>query len=183
MYVGSLAEESKLRTLSWIKHGCNAFDGRHPTSQPLSFWTEQDILVYIVKNGLEIASVYGDMLCVDEAGNEYPMLDTLSPGGKLKCSGCQNTGCIFCGFGFHNEKGETRFQRLARTHPKQYEYALGGGQWVDNPKYNPVAPKMDGNWETWNPKKIWVPSKSGIGLQKVFDMVNSIYGKEFFRYD
>ena len=43
-YIGTLTEESKLREQAWIRHGCNAFDGRHMTSQPLSFWTEQDIL-------------------------------------------------------------------------------------------------------------------------------------------
>ena len=92
-------------------------------------------------------------------------------------------GCIFCGFGFHLEKGETRFQRLARTHPKQYEYSIGGGQWVDNPYYDSTAPKMDGEWENWNPKKIWVPSKKGLGMGKVFDMANEIYGKDFYRYE
>ena len=91
--------------------------------------------------------------------------------------------CIFCAFGFHNEKGETRFQRIARTHPRQYEYALGGGQWVFNPHYVEGAPEYDGEWKNWNPRKIWVPSKEGLGMRKVFEMVNEIYGKEFYRYE
>ena len=81
------------------------------------------------------------------------------------------------------EKGETRFQRLAKTHPKQYEYCMMGGQWVDNPDYDPTAPKYDDDWENWNPKKIWVPSKEGLGMKKVFDDCNQIYGKDFIRYD
>ena len=81
------------------------------------------------------------------------------------------------------EKGETRFQRLARTHPRQYDYCMNGGQWVDNPKYDPTAPKMDGEWQNWNPKKIWVPSKKGLGMKKVFDDCNQIYGKDFIRYE
>ena len=92
--------------------------------------------------------------------------------------------CIFCGFGFHLEKNaETRFQRLAKTHPRQYEYSIGGGQWVDNPYYDPAAPEYDGEWKNWNPKKIWVPSKKGLGIGKVCDMVNEIYGKDFYRYE
>ena len=182
--IGTLAEESRVRRQAWIKHGCNAFDGKNPTSQPLSFWTEQDILTYIVENNLDIASVYGEIVSTDEYGNECPPIDlTGKPGCNLKCTGCTRTGCIFCGFGFHLDKGETRFQRLARTHPKQYEYSISGGQWVDNPAYDPTAPKMDGEWQNWNPKKIWVPSKQGLGMGKVFDMVNEIYGKDFYRYE
>lgn len=181
-YVGTLAEESRIRKQAWIRHGCNAYEGSHPTSQPLSFWLEQDILQYIWQNGLEIASVYGDIVAVDEDGMQYDPIHGISC--NLKCTGCPRTGCVFCGFGFHLEKNrETRFQRLARTHPKQYEYALGGGQWVDNPNYDPAAPKKDGDWQNWNPKKIWVPSKEGLGMKKVFDDCNAIYGKDFYRYE
>ena len=182
--LGTLAEESRVRKQAWIRHGCNAFDSASPSSQPLSFWTEQDILAYIVKYDLPIASVYGDIVSVQD-GNEYPAKDmTGQIGCNLKCTGCDRTGCIFCGFGFHLEKkGETRFQRLAKTHPRQYEFSIGGGQWVDNPYYDPVAPEYDGQWKNWNPKKIWVPSKKGLGMGKVFDMANEIYGKDFYRYE
>lgn len=179
--IGTLAEESKLREQKWIQHGCNAFDAKKKTSQPLSFWHEQDVLQYIKEEGIEIASVYGDIVTVDENGFEYD--ETLVPCGKLRCTGCQRTGCIFCGFGAHLDKGQTRFQRLAKTHPKQYEYCMRGGQWVDNPKYDPTAPEYDGEWKNWNPKKIWVPSKEGLGMKKVFDDCNAIYGKDFIRYE
>lgn len=182
-FLGTLAEESRIRQQAWIRHGCNAFDSKKPTSQPLSFWTEQDILQYLVEYGLDIASVYGDIVATDEDGNEYTPNPMMCAGCKLKTTGADRTGCIYCCFGMHLEKGETRFQRLARTHPRQYEYALGGGQWVDNPAYDPTAPEYDGKWKNWNPKKIWVPSKKGIGLKAVFDMVNEIYGKEFYRYE
>lgn len=182
--LGTLAEESRFRKQAWIRHGCNAFDSVSPSSQPLSFWTEQDILAYIVKYDLPIASVYGDIVSVHD-GAEYPAKDmTGQIGCNLKCTGCDRTGCIFCGFGFHLEKkGETRFQRLAKTHPRQYEYSIGGGQWVDNPYYDATAPEYDGQWKNWNPKKIWVPSKKGLGMVKVFDMANEIYGKDFYRYE
>jgi 3'-phosphoadenosine 5'-phosphosulfate sulfotransferase (PAPS reductase)/FAD synthetase len=182
-FVATMAEESALRTTSWLIHGCNAFDSKLPKSMPMSFWTEQDVLRYAVENNIEFASVYGDIVAIDEDGNQYDPHSLLISNCKLKCTGCDRTGCIFCAFGFHSEKGETRFQRLARTHPRQYEYCMNGGQWVDNPAYDPTAPKMDGNWQNWNPKKIWVPSKQGLGMRKVFDMVNEIYGKDFYRYE
>ena len=182
--LGTLTEESRIRKQAWIRHGCNAFDSASPSSQPLSFWTEQDILAYIVKYDLPIASVYGSIVSVHD-GAEYPAKDmTGQVGCNLRCTGCDRTGCIFCGFGFHLEKkGETRFQRLAKTHPRQYEFSIGGGQWGDNPYYDAAAPEYDGEWKNWNPKKIWVPSKKGLGMGKVFDMVNEIYGKDFYRYE
>jgi 3'-phosphoadenosine 5'-phosphosulfate sulfotransferase (PAPS reductase)/FAD synthetase len=181
-YIGTLADESKLREQAWIRHGCNSFEGTHRTSQPMSFWMEQDVLRYIFTKGLEICSVYGEIIAEDKDGMQYDPNSLVDL--PLKCQGCQRTGCIFCGFGAHLEKkGETRFQMLARTHPRQYEYCMGGGQWVDNPKYDPSSPKMDGEWKNWNPKKIWVPSKEGLGMKKVFDDCNQIYGKDFIRYE
>ena len=179
-YIGTLAEESLLREQAWLKHGCNSFDGKQ-TSQPMSFWTEQDVLHYIKENNIEIASVYGDILAVDNSGFMYDTI--LENTCNLKCTGCSRTGCVFCGFGVHCEKGETRFQRLAKTHPKQYEYCMRGGQWVNNPKYDPTAPTYDGDWKNWNPRKIWTPSKDGLGMKKVFDDCNAIYGKDFIRYE
>lgn len=180
-YIGTLTEESKLREQVWLKNGCNAYESKKKTSQPMSFWLEQDVLQYIFDEGLEICSVYGDIMAQDSSGMLYDPIPGLNQ--KLVCTGCDRTGCIFCCFGVHLEKGETRFQRLAKTHPKQYEYCMKGGQWVDNPKYDPTAPKMDGDWENWNPKKVWVPSKEGLGMKKVFDDCNQLYGKGFIRYD
>ena len=60
--IAMLAEESNLRTQKWLKEGCNAFDNKNPTSNPLSFWTEQDILQYIRIYNVKICSVYGDII-------------------------------------------------------------------------------------------------------------------------
>lgn len=57
-----MASESSLRTQNWLKNGCNGFDMKHPMSNPMSFWTEQDVLLYIYQNGIKIASVYGDVV-------------------------------------------------------------------------------------------------------------------------
>lgn len=183
-FIGTMTTESRLREQAWIRHGCNAFNGSKITSQPMSFWSEQDVLMYIFQNDLEIASVYGGIVALDKYG--FPFVpQKWQCQNKLMCTGCQRTGCMFCGFGFHLEDkdNKTRFQRLAETHPKQYEYCLGGGQYVENPAYDPFAPKYDGDWLNWNPKKIWTPSKEGLGMKKVFDECNAIYGKDFMRYE
>ena len=43
----TMASESKLRTQKWLQNGCNGFELKIPTSNPMSFWTEQDVLLYI----------------------------------------------------------------------------------------------------------------------------------------
>jgi len=166
-FLGTMADESLMRRQSWIRTGCNAFEGKKPSSQPLSFWSEQDILNYIKTNNLEICSVYGDIV---------------ENGTWLETTGCKRTGCVFCAFGVYLEKGETRFQALARTHPKQYKFAIEGGEWIDNPYYDPNAPEYDGEWKNWNPKKLWTSNNHGLGMGYVFDMVNEIYGENFMRY-
>lgn len=181
--IGTMAAESRVRKQAWLRKGCNAFGGRSPSSQPLSFWTEQDVLAYISLTSLPIPAPYGEIITVDKHGNPC---DGRCEGCKYKCTGASRTGCIFCAFGAHSEskKEPGRFQRLAITHPKQYEYSIGGGQWVDNPAYDPTAsmePDAMG-WVNWNPKKIWVPSKEGLGMGKVFDLLNEIYGTDFIRY-
>lgn len=147
---GNLAEESKLRKQEWLESGCNAFNLKTPVSTPLAFWTEQDILEYIYKFNLPIAKVYGEVV-FDEETLQY------------KTTGDARTGCVFCGFGAHKEKDETRFQRLQRTHPNQYNYCLGGGEYDE-----------DG---------IWRPNKDGLGMKHVFDELNKIYGENFIRYE
>lgn len=140
--------------------GCNAFDTKSPISNPISFWTNQDILQYIRQNDIKIASVYGDIVYKDDP-EQLRMEDGYC--GKLRTTGCDRTGCIFCGFGAHLERGETRFQRLKRTHPKQYAYCIGGG-----------AYDTDGRWK---------PNKDGLGMYHVFDTLNRIYGSDFLRYE
>lgn len=156
--VATTADESERRQKAWLKTGCNAF--KRGVSKPMSFWTEQDVLAYIKAYNVPIASVYGEVV-YDNNGQKYA--DTLCDcGGKLCTTECQRTGCIFCGFGAHLEKGEGRFERLKRTHPRQYKYCIEGG-----------AYDTDG---------LWKPTKEGLGMRHVFDVVNKIYGKNFIRY-
>lgn len=48
---GQMATESRLRTQVWLKQGCNAYDSKKPVSNPMSFWTEQDVLLYVREFG------------------------------------------------------------------------------------------------------------------------------------
>lgn len=52
-----MASESKLRTSQWLQNGCNGFDLKIPTSNPMSFWTEQDVLLYIKENAKSMIEV------------------------------------------------------------------------------------------------------------------------------
>ena len=61
-FIGTLAEESALRTQSYLKTGCNSFNSKRPNSTPLGFWTEQDILEYIYKYKLPINKAYGEVI-------------------------------------------------------------------------------------------------------------------------
>lgn len=56
-----MADEGKQRETQWLLKGCNAFDTKNPISNPMSFWTEQDVLRYIKENNIKIASVYGEI--------------------------------------------------------------------------------------------------------------------------
>lgn len=119
-YIGTMAEESRLRRQAYIKTGCNAFDNTRPTSTPLGFWTHQDILQYLKQEKLEYASVYGNII-EDE-------------NGLLKFTGEPRTGCVFCAFGAHMEESPNKFERLKETHPKLYDYCmnnLGEGEVLD----------------------------------------------------
>ena len=123
-----MADESRLRTQKWLQNGCNGFDLKEPMSNPMAFWTEQDVLHYIKEYNVEICSVYGDVIDCDENQIEGQMdisdfgLAEKEP--QFKCTGCQRTGCVFCLFGAHLEKSPNRLERLKETHPQLYDYVM-----------------------------------------------------------
>lgn len=111
-----MAEESRLRQQQWLKHGCNAFDDKkRPISNPMSFWTENDVLEYIVKNDLKICSVYGEVIPLN--GQLTFDIDGCT---KYETTGCKRTGCMLCGFGAQSEK-VSRFEVLKELHPGMYK--------------------------------------------------------------
>lgn len=150
-FTAMMASESQQREKEWKRTGCNAFDGKRPMSKPMSFWTEQDVLRFILDRHIPIASVYGDIVASD-GDNDYgaTLIDC-----KLHCTGCQRTGCMFCAFGAHLEKGVNRFERMKLTHPKHYEFCIGGG-----------AFDTDG---------LWKPTKDGLGYARVLDYIGVRY--------
>ena len=126
-FLGMMASESKLRTQSWLKSGCNAFDAAKQASSPMMFWVEQDVLLYIYQNKLPIASVYGEVVKEEEIEgqmdfSDYGLFDEYRP--TLKTTGCGRTGCCMCGFGIHLERNPNRFELMKDTHPKIYEYIM-----------------------------------------------------------
>lgn len=109
MITGEMAGESYGRQQQWNKNGCNAFELVRPKSTPMGFWTEQDVLEYLVRFNEPYSTVYGEII---------PSLKGLITTGESR------TGCMWCMFGVHLEKGENRFQKMSRTHPKQYDYCI-----------------------------------------------------------
>ena len=106
--IGTMAEEGFRRRTDYMKYGCNAFRKNNPSSAPLAFWTEKDVWNYIHHYKIPYSSIY-DM-------------------------GYDRTGCMFCMFGVQRETSPNRFQKMKKTHPKQYSYCiknLGIGKVMD----------------------------------------------------
>ncbi len=157
--IATMAEESRMRLNRWLHTGCNAFEGDKPKSCPMSFWTNQDVLTYITGEGIPICDVYGDILYYDGSDYYKSILDKC----KLRCTGCQRTGCVFCGYGATRKlpPGElNNFQLLKQTHPVHWNFAINGGEW------DPI----DGMWK---PSK--TPGHVGLGMGRVLDYIGVPY--------
>lgn len=108
-FLGITQDEGFQRKRQYEKTGCNVFEANAPKSQPMGFWTKQDVLRYVVENDLGICSVYGDIICEN---------------GVYRTTGVERTGCMFCAFGCHLEKSPNRFQKMEITHPQLYQYCM-----------------------------------------------------------
>lgn len=108
-YIGITQDEGMMRARQYSRTGCNVYHAAVPKSQPLGFWTRQDILRYVVENRVRYCPVYG---CIGHAD------------GKFFNTGEQRTGCRFCAMGCHLEKEPNRFQRLRVCDPKAYAYIM-----------------------------------------------------------
>ena len=95
--LGTLADESRLRTSTYIRRGgCNVFNEEtlyKSSSLPLSIWTEKDIWDCIKKYNIPIADIYN--------------------------KGVERTGCMFCGFGIQYAH-DNRLQIAYENYPKFY---------------------------------------------------------------
>lgn len=104
----TMAVDSMSRRIKYLRQGgCTSVDGS--ASTPMAFWTEQDVLQYLHNENIEIAKVYGE---IEHNGSKYYTTKE------------NRTGCMWCMFGVHMEKGGDRFSRMKITHPKQYDYCM-----------------------------------------------------------
>ena len=134
--IGVMATESRNRKNNYLARGCNAFNGSQIQSNPLGFWTEDDILEYLYITKIPYCSIYGDILCSNSSteylnlypeANNTPLTLKQSKNKAYSCTGVNRTGCMFCLFGLASElksKKSDRFTRMAKTHPKQYKYCM-----------------------------------------------------------
>lgn len=147
--VATMTEESEQRQDSWLKYGCNSFGGDRPMSKPMSFWTERDVLQYLKMTEIPLASVYGKIVPADPQTSLFDNVEQ-----KLKTTGCDRTGCMYCMFGIMSDKEPNRFQRMKQTHPKQYAYCIGGGHFENG---------------------LLKPDKTGLGLGVILDYIGKPY--------
>ena len=152
-----MASESRLRTTNWLKNGCNGFDMKSPISNPMSFWTEQDVLEYIYHSHIPIADVYGEV--VADYGKGQAQGNSMDMGifdvGKpvFDTTGCNRTGCVYCGFGCHREKSPNRWELAEKlSNPEIIDYMMRGG--------------------AFDEKGIWKPDSRGLGFWFVIEWIN-----------
>ncbi len=150
-----MASESRLRTMTWLKNGCNGFSMKSPISNPMSFWTEQDVLEYVYHYHIPIADVYGQVM-VDSGNYQESIMDMgIFDLGKpvFSTTGCNRTGCVYCGFGCHREKSPNRWETAERlSNPAIIDYMMRGGGFDE-----------DG---------IWKPDMRGLGFWFVIEWIN-----------
>ena len=127
--VALLADESARRAESYLRTGCNSFDGSRPISKPMGFWTEQDVLHYVYDNHIDLASPYGEVYRVNDLPGQLDLFNLVG----LECSTCSNcrlktsgesrTGCIFCPVAGHLDNF-AKLERLKVHSPKLYDYCM-----------------------------------------------------------
>lgn len=111
-FIGTMASDGMERKKQYLQTGC--INLKREVCTPLGFWTEQDILKYIVDYKLDYCKkAYGNIIKVD---------------GKLKTTNARRTGCVNCLFGIQLEKEPNRLQRLSISNPRQHKVFLDN--WV-----------------------------------------------------
>ena len=173
--LASMASESRLRTQKWLANGCNGFDLKEPVSNPMSFWTDSDVLLYIKEHNIKMASVYGDIVTDYRSQNQcngqvsFADMGLFDQKPVLTTTGCLRTGCVGCGFGLLLEKRPNRLELIDRvSNPKLRDFILRGG-----------AFDVDG---------LWKPDNRGLGFWFVHRYIalalnKDLYIPEYERYE
>lgn len=97
-FIGTTADNSRFRLSSYLASGCNSFKRGKEQSRPLSFWLEGDVWKYLHSKNVPYCRIY-DM-------------------------GERQTGCMFCMFAIMYDGQPNRFQRMQKTHPKQWKFCM-----------------------------------------------------------
>ena len=72
-------------------------------------------------------------------------------------TGCDRTGCVYCGFGCHREKSPNRWELAEKlSNPALIDYMMRGG--------------------AFDEKGIWKPDNRGLGFWFVVEWIN-VHGK------
>lgn len=95
--LGTTAEESQVRRLTWIRKGCIYHSKNQIICNPLIFFTEKDIWEYANKYNIKFASIY--------------------------YNGIRRNGCYCCGFGCHLTE-QNNFYHLKRLYPTIYDAVM-----------------------------------------------------------
>ena len=141
--VGTTAEESDQRKVSYMKTGCISWEKGKERLRPISIFTKKDIWEYSEKYNLRFCEVYYDRtLSIEQIDGSF----------KTEfVEGEEQTGCTFCLFGLHLESKNkpNRIQRIAISHPKYYDIIINKCnlgmvlKWLDIP-YLPFKEKICG---------------------------------------
>lgn len=107
---GEMACDSNKRTMTYLKKGgCNCYSPKEPKSTPLGFWTQQDVLQYILDYKVPYCSAYGDIVKDEKTG-------------LLVTTGERHTGCVGCMFALYHEKPPgRRFILLKEKDPVRWD--------------------------------------------------------------
>ena len=123
---------------------CNAYDSAKPKSSPMLFWNSDDVDEYIKRYSVDICDVYYDRLVDTKNGELFStakdaefasLVESLVEkqrfdniiifdNGLALVPAEKRTGCMFCMFGVHMEKGANRFQRMYYTHPRHWDTCI-----------------------------------------------------------
>jgi 3'-phosphoadenosine 5'-phosphosulfate sulfotransferase (PAPS reductase)/FAD synthetase len=108
-FTAQMAEDSKIREKKYLQNGCNNYNYKYPISNPVGFWTQQDMFKYALEHETEYCGIYGKII---------------EENGSYKFTGEQRTGCMFCMLGINFDGCPNRFQRMKISHPKLYDFCL-----------------------------------------------------------